>query len=341
MKTNNLITLIFIFLPFVMFGQDITFSQPNEASIILNPANAGSQYDLRATANYRQQWRSVTSPYKTIAASFDGKAFSQGKTGSSLGAGLSILSDGAGDGQLVTNQVNLYLSGRVLFSKVQSFSAGIYGGLVQRHINTNKLTWGNQFNGLVYDSNLPTGENFSSQSFFNSDFGTGIQWSYGQGSTTLSSNDMFGAQAGFAVFHVNSPRTGFYQITDRRSMRYLFHFTGSYGMKNTNMQISPLFLFEKQGPAQMVYFGTFIKYKLQESSKYTGYLNSRAVSLGGFIRGSDAVVIAAQCEIGQIGFGISYDINISSLANVSSGKGGFEISLKYLPIRSTSASRLI
>lgn len=341
MKRNKIIILVLGLLPISLFGQDITFSQPNEAPILLNPANAGSQYELRAVANYRQQWRSITSPYKTIAASVDAKALSQGKTGSSLGAGLSILSDGAGEGQLVTNQVNLCVSGKVILAKNQSLSAGLYGGMVQRHISVNKLTWGNQYNGLVYDSNLPTGENFSSESFFNGDFGTGIQWSYGKGSRTLSSNDMFGAQAGIAVSHVNSPQTGFYKVSDKRFVRYLFHFSGSYGIKNTNLQLSPLFLFEKQGPAKMVYFGTYIKYKLQESSKYTDYVNSRTVSLGGFIRGNDAAVIAAQCELGQFGIGISYDINISSLSNVSSGRGGFEISLKYLPIRSSAPSRLL
>ena len=124
-------------------------------------------------------------------------------------------------------------------------------------------------------------------------------------------------------------------------MRYLFHFTGSYGIKNTNMQLSPIFVYERQGPAQMIYVGTFIKYKLQESSKYTDYVLSRTVSLGGFLRSSDAVAIAAQCELGQIAFGISYDINISSLAKVSSGRGGFEISIRYLPLRSSSPSRLI
>jgi len=108
------------------------------------------------------------------------------------------------------------------------------------------------------------------------------------------------------------------------------------------MQISPLFLYERQGPAQMIYGGTFIKYKLQESSKYTDNMLSKSISIGGFFRSGDAAVIAAQCELGQIGFGISYDINISSLTNVSSGHGGFEISLKYLPIiKSSAPNRLL
>ncbi len=340
-RFKTISVIAFLTAPLFMFGQDLFFSQPNEAPLLLNPANAGAQYDMRATANYRLQWRSVTAPFRTIAGSFDYRFLSNGNTGSSLGTGLSITNDMAGDGRLSTTQITLCLAGKVLLSKNQSLSAGLSGGFVQRKINVNDLTWGNQYNGLVYDPNLPSRENFSNQNFFNGDFGTGIQWSYGKGQRTLSSNDMFGAQAGVSVFHVNSPRTGFYQFADKRSLRYLFHFTGSYGIENTNMQVSPLFIYQMQGPSKMIYVGTFIKYKLQESSKYTDYLLSRTISLGGFLRGSDAVVIAAQTELGQLAFGISYDVNISSLTYVSKGRGGFEISLKYLPVRSSSSSRLL
>lgn len=332
--------IVFFFFPLFIFGQDLFFSQPNEAPLLLNPANAGAQYDMRATANYRLQWRSVTTPFRTIAGGFDYRFLANGK-GSSLGTGLSLTNDVAGNGRLSTSQIILCLSGKVLLSKNQSLSAGLSGGFVQRKINVNDLTWGNQYNGLVYDPNLPTRENFSNESFFNGDFGTGIQWSFGKGQRTLSSNDMFGAQAGISVFHVNSPRTGFYENIDKRSLRYLFHFTGSYGIKNTNMQLSPLFIYQMQGPSKMIYVGTFIKYRLQESSKYTDYLLSRTISIGGFLRGSDAFVLAAQSELGQFAFGISYDINISTLAYVSKGRGAFEISLKYLPVRSSSSSRLL
>jgi len=327
-------------IPVSMLGQDFFFSQPNEAPLLLNPANAGAQYDMRATANYRLQWRSVTAPFRTIAGGFDYRFLANGK-GSSLGTGLSITNDMAGDGRLSTTQITLCLAGKVILSKNQSLSAGLSGGFVQRKINVNDLTWGNQYNGLVYDPNRPSRENFSNESFFNGDFGTGIQWSYGKGQRTLSSNDQFGSQTGISVSHVNSPRTGFYRVADKRLLRYLFHFAGSYGIENTNMQLSPLFIYQMQGPSKMFYVGTFIKYKLQESSKYTDYLLSRTISLDGFLRGSDAVVIAAQTELGQFAFGISYDINISSLANVSYGRGGFEISLRYLPVRSSSSSRLL
>jgi len=341
MKMFQITFMLMFFCSVTLFGQDLFFSQPNEAPLLLNPANAGAQYDMRATANYRLQWRSVTSPFRTIAGAFDGRFFSTGNKSSSIGSGISISNDVAGYGHLSTTQILLCLSGKVILAKNQALSAGISGGFVQRKINVSDLTWGTQYNGLVYDPNLPTQENFYNQSFFNSDFTSGVQWSYGKGQRTLSSNDMFGAQAGIVVYHVNSPRTGFYQISDKRSLRYLFHFIGSYGIENTNMQLSPVFIYQMQGPSKMLYVGTFIKYRLQESSKYTENLLSKTISIGGFIRGGDALVIAAQSELGQIAFGLSYDINISALSYVSKGRGGFELFLKYLPVRSSSSSRLL
>ncbi len=341
---NNLrfIAITFLLIPASIFGQDILFSQPNEAPLILNPANAGIPYNMRVTANYRSQWRSVTTPFSTIAAGVDGKIISQGTKGSSLGVGLTLFNDQAGDAHLTTNQVNLCVSGKVTVAKYQIISVGLSGGIVQRRIGTDNLTWGEQYNGIAYDRSLPNGESFSGDNFLNGDFGTGIQWSYGKGQSTLSSNDQFGAQAGISVSHVNSPNTGFYQVVDKRAIRYVFHFSCSYGIKNTNMQISPLLLYERQGSAQIIYGGTFIKYKLQESSKYTDNLLSKSISIGGFLRGGDAAVVAAQFEFGQIAFGVSYDINISSLSNVSSGHGGFEISLRYLPIiKSSAPNRLL
>lgn len=330
MKTLMIITMVLLIFPFFTNGQDILFSQPNEAPIILNPANAGSQYDLRVAANFREQWRSITSPYRTIATSIDGKVLRPSQSGSSLGFGLVVFNDVAGEGNLTTNQVNLCISGKVHLSSSQNLSAGIFGGFVQRRISTNNLSWGNQYNGLNYDETIASDESFSNPNYTNGDFGAGIQWSYGKGASTLSSNDKFGAQAGFAVFHINTPRIGFYEIADELFLRYVFHLSGAYEIKNTNMQVAPLFLFEKQGPAKLIYFGSYVKYSLQKASKYTGNLNSRTIGIGGFLRGGDAAVVAAKCELGQFAFGLSYDINISSLSNVSYGRGGFELSLSYM-----------
>jgi len=91
----------------------------------------------------------------------------------------------------------------------------------------------------------------------------------------------------------------------------------------------------------MFYGGAFVKYKLQESSKYTDYVLARMINIGTYYRFGDAIVVMTQLEWGQFAFGISYDINVSSLTRVSTGRGGFELSARYIPLRSGVSSRLL
>lgn len=323
-------------------GQDYSLSQPFESAIMLNPANAGLTHSLRTQLNYRQQWRSVISkPFSTVIASADAKVYSQGKTGSSFGLGVLIANDQAGTGKLNTLNANLAFMGKVMLSEIQSLSAGIIGGIMQRKVNVDALTWGSQFNGLEYDASLSSGESFSMQRSLSPDIGAGIQWSYGRGSSTLSSNDAFGAQAGFAAYHINAPKSGFQEETDGRYMRLLVHGSFSYGFKNTPFQVNPNFMIQMQGPSRMYFVGTYWKYRLQESSRYTGYLSSRSLNLGTFYRVGDAFIAGLQLEWDAFAVGISYDLNLSSLTKASKGRGATEISLRYLPIKAQKSHSLI
>ncbi len=338
MKKVGLLVLMAIANVSWLFAQDVILSQVNESPILLNPANTGAQYDMRINLNYRQQWRSITEPFTTIVASADSKIASTGKS-SSLGVGLYVMNDKAGSGRLNTFSAGLNVAAKVPISNSQNISAGIGAAFMQHHINYDELMWDKQYDGLVYNAALPTGENFSRAQKNNIDLASGVQWSYGKGATTLSSNDVFGAQVGVAVFHLNKPNLGF-DYNDKQYMRYVIHGTLSYGIKNTNLQLSPTIVTAFQGPSKMFYFGSLIKYKLQESSKYTDYILARMINVGVFYRVGDAIILSTQLEWGQYAFGISYDINVSSLTKVSKGMGGFEISIRYFPMRST-ASRLL
>ena len=58
------------------WGQDIHFSQFYAAPHTLNPALTGSfDGDWRFAGNYRNQWKSVTEPFKTLALSADANEF--------------------------------------------------------------------------------------------------------------------------------------------------------------------------------------------------------------------------------------------------------------------------
>ena len=322
-------------------GQDYNLSQLMESPILLNPANTGSTYPMRANLNYRQQWRSITKPYTTVLGSFDAIVYRQNAKGSSLGAGILLLNDQAGTSKLSTLNANLSIMGKVLINDNQNLSAGIIGGLMQRKVDINSLTWTDQFNGTSYDASIASGELLSNDKRLSPDIGTGIQWSYGKGAGTLSSNDAIGAQVGIAAYHVNMPNTGFQEDADKRYVRYLVHGSFSYGFKNTPFQINPVIILQKQGPSRMFYGGSYVKYLLQESSRYTGNLLSRSIHLGLFYRAGDAFVSILKVEYDQFAFGISYDFNLSSLTKITSGRGGMELSLQYLPFKPSKGSKLL
>jgi hypothetical protein len=213
--------------------------------------------------------------------------------------------------------------------------------MLQRKVNVGDLTWTDQYNGTRYDSSIPSGENFSSDKRMSADVGVGIQWSYGSGAATLSSNDAIGAQVGIAAYHVNMPNTGFQEDVDKRYVRYVVHGSLSYGIKNTPLQLNPVAILQKQGPARMIYGGGYIKYRLQESSKYTGNLYVRSLNGGFFYRLGDSFVVIVQLEYDQFAFGISYDINLSQLTTFTYGRGGMELSLRYVPGKPSKGNTLL
>ena len=69
---------------------------------------------------------------------------------------------------------------------------------------------------------------------------------------------------------------------------------------------------------------------LREDSKYTGFVKGASISAGGFYRNKDAFVAMALFEFSSYGVGLSYDFNVSGLKTVSTGRGGFEITLRFL-----------
>lgn len=98
-----------------------------------------------------------------------------------------------------------------------------------------------------------------------------------------------------------------------------------------------------QGKSNEIFLGSLFKYILKEDSKYTGNIKASAVSLGIFYRNKDALIPTFFFEIGQYSLGLSYDINTSALKQASNGRGGFEISLRFInpnPFFYKSASRI-
>jgi type IX secretion system PorP/SprF family membrane protein len=312
-----------------VFAQDIHFSQFDETQLQLNPADAGVQHDIRVITNYKNQWQSVGSPYKTYALSGDMRLLKSKKH--HMGLGLDFFSDKSGDADLKSTQFNLSLSGIINVNDNSVISGGIMTGLAQRSIDLSGLEWGDQYNGSAYNPALPTGETATANSFNFVDLGGGVQYSFGNSEMYISANNARKVNIGVSVFHPHSPSYSFYgDKTEILHTKWVFHGDAAIGVKNTNLVLKPSYIIFLQGGTKEITPGLTFQYILQEGSKYTGNKKPCAFSLGGYYRVEDAFIGIAKFEYANYAIGFSYDVNLSKLKTVSKTRGGFEISLRFI-----------
>jgi type IX secretion system PorP/SprF family membrane protein len=336
-----------IFSAAVLNAQDIHFSQFNQSPLTLNPSLAGTTVWIRAAMQYRTQWSAVTVPYRTIGASFDVKSkrrwikiehetakFRQsGENG--FGWGVNVYNDKAGDGRMGTLQANASLAYQVYMSARSMLALGMQGGILQRSIDFSELHWGTQ-----YDQNSSTGYNASlppdkavaggDNNFIRPDLSTGVIYTYKKNERYMRGGDQMDITLGAALFHVNQPKYSFLGTGEKLYQRIVIHGHSMIGIPNSSIALAPGFAIMKQGPNQEIFMGMMVRYMLKEDSKYTGFVKGSSISAGGYYRNKDAFVATALFEFASYGVGLSYDFNVSGLKTVSSGRGGLEITLRFL-----------
>ena len=326
-------------------AQDIHFTEVTQSPLTVNPALAGTTAWIRAGLIYRTQWHSVTVPYKTLGASFDIKAKKHwlkltkateryrqsGDDG--FGWGVNIYNDRAGDGQMGALQANASLAYQVMLDDRSMLAGGLQGGIVQRSINYDRLYWGNQYDptsSTGYNTGIDPKENKASDHFIIPDLSAGLAYTYKKNERYMRGNDALEFSFGAAMFHANKPKYSFLGTEEKLYQRIVLHGFGTFGIKGTSLAVLPALMFSKQGPNREILAGALVRYMLQENSKVTGFIKGSAVSAGGYYRNRDAFAVALMYEFSSYGIGMSYDINVSGLKTVSSGRGGFEICLRFM-----------
>lgn len=338
MKKKTLINRIFLlltsyFLLLTSFSQDIHFSQFYQAPLVINPALTGAfNGDFRAIINYKDQWR-VVNAYNTYALSLDGGLLKKKWDNAYLGLGMFLFKDVAGDSRMGTTQGNLSLSSIISIGEKQKLSAGLQGGFAQRSINPTVQKWGAQYCPSCqdgYNQNANSGESIPATSDFSfGDFSGGLLWTYSNVGTTLSSNDQMSFNTGIAFHHINQPKQDFLNV-EKLYSRYVAHAGANIGLKNFNSTLLPSVLIVQQGTTREINFGMLIRYTIKEESKYTGVFKETALQLGAYYRAGDALVPTMMFEYANFAMGISYDVNLSALKTATSGKGGVELSLRFI-----------
>ena len=309
---------VFVFLLIqCTFGQDIHFSQADLSPINLNPSLTGLfDADYRIHANERSQWRSVTVPYKTFSATFDA-ALRKIPVPGLIGVGLVFNTDKAGDGDFGTTQIKLAAAYHYKFKNDSNLivSAGFDFAYNQHTVNYSNFYFGNQYNGYTYDPNLLSGEIFPSDKILYFDGSVGASVNYKINKIPF--------EFGIAYHHLNKPEQSFFSETlvelDRK---FDSHFSARFDVTNKVSLLPTIFWF-RQGKFNELNLGGLAQIKLNSVA-------FRSVYLGGWLRMKDAAIICFAFDYQNFRFGVSYDINISSLTVASAGKGGLELSLRYI-----------
>ncbi len=298
-------------------SQDIHFSQFYASPLTLNPAFTGFHDGAyRITGIYRNQWRSVTTPYQTYGASYDMRLL-ENKIKDVFGVGGSIVYDKAGDGNLslLGIMANMSYHKSLGKNKKHFLGLGIQGGFVQRSLEFNSLSFPSQYTDGNFDLTLSNQENFTGSNINYIDLAAGLLWSSKIGSR-------LGVFAGGTLFHLTQPKESFLGRDHRVHMRQVGH-AGLNVKVTEKIYITPNLLFMHQNKARQINFGTAGEYHFKDA-------NNTIVSLGGWYRVDDAAIVSASVEHRGIRLGLAYDVNTSPLQAASNHRGAFEISLMYI-----------
>lgn len=310
------IVCFFLLLSSELLAQDIHWSQFNEIPLFQNPGNTGLfRGDYRFMMNYKDQWRSVSVPFTTFSCSADMKL----KRLPKLGLGFLFFNDAAGDGvfRTIELQANVAYSIKLTSDSVHLIRGGLNVGINHRQINWDKLTFDNQYNGIVFDPNLPANEFYQTDRKTNYSIGLGVVYTY-----AMSKEKRLTAGLGF--FNLNRPNQGFFNQKVERDVRTNIFIKANYKL-DVDIDLLPSINLSFQGVYREIIIGSSLKYTLIDNVK-----DYRAFYGGIWYRSRDAAYLTIGMDYQNWFFGLSYDFNFSKLTPASGARGGFEFATRYI-----------
>ena len=319
-----------LFVPFLFIAsllqaqQDINFSQFYELPLLRNPALAGIfNGNVRFTAAYRNQWESITTPYRTMALGAEMKFFKGLAAGDFITTGFQLTNDEAGDSRLKRTQFFPVLNYHKLLNEERNtfIALAFMGGPVSENFDPGKLQFDDQFVNGSYSASNPTSQTFSKTSFSYIDASTGLSFS-----SLINNNAKFYFGAG--LYHFTRPKLSFMNDNDiRLNKKWVFN-TGLSAYTSTYNRIVIYADYFMQGANRMAQGGFLYTHNFD----HTGDEARLSLSGGAVYRWKDALIPVVKINTNKLSIGFSYDVNISKLRTASQYRGGFELTLSYLDL---------
>lgn len=316
---KKLYLIILIVLPFSAFSQDIHFSQYFYSPLNLNPANTGNfDGDWRFVNNYRNQWKSLSIPYRTIGVSFDHQLYIYSEQ---FSYGFDIINDKSGPAGLTVNKVFASLA---YHKKIEnnSFHWGIQGGMVFKSYLLDELTFPSQFD-------MTTG--YFNHQLFNNETNINTHLNYpdlNMGALWQKQLRNILTEIGFSAFHLIMPKESFNDDNNKLPIRYAIY--GGIHIPIKSFYLKPQAFEMRQHRATDLLIGLEAGFNLKKAP-----IGLKKVFAGTFTRNdfsttNDAFIFMLGIQIKQLQLAFSYDMNTSSLSVATNNRGAFEFSLIYI-----------
>lgn len=293
--------------------QDPQFSQFYANSLYLAPSFAGLTDGSRVGLNYRNQWPQIPGKFVTYTFSYDHffDAFNSG-------AGILIMRDQAGSGNLATTSAGFQYSYDFPINQTWHARPGVYFYYTERSVDFYKLIFSDQ---IRPGGNLPTSiENPTLGRVGSIDFATSAM--------VYSPNYWIG----FSIDHLLKPNQSLYDWVEDDFKTAIvpikLSLFGGTKIIHPGRLLRPLaeslqfaFLYKRQGDFTQLDLGMYwYKNPLVIGAWYRGV---PGLSNGG----RDAAVFLVGYKIDQFNIGYSYDFSVSRL--ITSTGGAHEISITY------------
>ena len=289
-------------------AQDIHFSMMDLDPLLFNPAYAGFFDGTgRFGAVYRNQWASVSTPFQTLTATAELSLMRSQRNRNGLNGSLWITNDRAGTLSYGSTTANAIISWfQAVGNGDNLFSLALEGGVGQVGFSTEHIE-------LVDGT-----ESFRNPQVIYPTLGAGVAW-FCQWDENLYT------KAGFSIRNINRPNISHLETADAHLLPRWNLYVRAEWRRWEQWSLLPVAGYQHQGLYDEMVYGCDVRWYLNESQR-----NYLALSGGLLARHGDAAAINLAVLWHEWTFALSYDANLSRLAEASHTLGAFEIGILYM-----------
>ncbi len=311
------LTGILLFLATGLHAQDLHFTQVAAQPLWLNPALTGDFFGhVRGGLTFRDQWASVPVPWRTFTLGADTRLALPFAGGRQLGLGILLGSDQAGELDYGQTSVRLATALPLAEGSHYALRAGMAVGVLQQRFDPARLQMPAQFDGDLFDPDLPTGESWQATSI------SGLEW-HGGVWLRLSPNDALHLSGGLFAARMRFARRYLGAQAFRRPWRTGVHLHPTWTL-TPSLDLQANLLAQWQGPYREMIVGLLARYWLMRNPAAPVQAGA-----GFYFRKGDAFAPAFELQWHAWEAGFSYDLHLSPFRSATHARGGPEWFLRY------------